>query len=777
MGSWASPSPSTAAALARSCPMRPPTDFGYDDNRLLDATGRPRMDSFQPPDSRRSMRDVNRSGLVAGFANRGQRPPKPTTRPPPIAEGPAPRPFDHSDGYQQRRYPTEDRPGYSAAWERRDNAVSERYEAEQRYSGTRQDAMPYRETSAGSSAGWSRQDADFYYRHHRPEDQRDVYGAREALAPPSTQYYYDPPPHSIPQGQYRQPPSEGFATLARGYPEQPVGDYPPTAYPPPPTTGSSSSGSHRPPLHPQQQQPYSDIGGYAVGNGSMGRDDRPRDQYRHQYESTIPIRQNLNSEQGAARPSPVGSSPVPREGYGLRAASDSREGYDYSRPAEGDRAATREKGVLSPPSTQARSPQELPPDFEPEADVPCQADLDSVRHRAGAAPVLPVPRRVVRELPEEKKPVDVQLGPSRLETIPERSQQPERATEVERDEEEEMPAFGLKAPVWPEGYHPPSKKIPSGTVTCVYTWPRMKLGRAVAQFLGFTRQLLPCDGEYSRLPCSGWMWKSRALEPVGIAIVPVQASDSDREQDTYVDYWGQRMVVKVAVLKAEKVDKEWVAALEKSRNCRTLADEKIQEMELAIPAHIELVQKGLFRGEDGSQVRGDTVNFPLFNDFLAHLERFGRGGRIKDPFRDSRPVEDRQDRYANNRPAVLTRSDNAAETALFEERARLWDALSKCSIDESNYERFSCILCKNGCQGLGQLVEHVTSRAHTSTAVLFQNRDAVMTLPIIGTKDRVVKFDVKDLRHWVESAPGTGDATPVPAQEGKETSTMTGATQ
>ncbi|KAF4715922.1 hypothetical protein FOZ62_005027, partial [Perkinsus olseni] len=394
--------------------MRPPTDFGYDDNRLLDATGRPRMDCFQPPDSRRSVRELNPSGFEAGVANRGQRPPKPTTRPPPIAEGPAPRPFDHSDGYQQRRYPTEDRPGYSAAWERRDNAVSERYEAEPRYSGTRQDAMPYRETSAGSAAGWSRQDADYYYRHRRPEDQRDVYGAREALAPPSTQYYYDPPPQSIPQGQYRQPPSEGFATVPRGYPEQPVGDYPPTAYPPPPTTGSSSSGSHRPPLPPQQQQqPYSDIGGYGVGNGSMGRDDRPRDQYRHQYESTIPIRQNFNSELGAARPSPVGSSPVPREGYGLRAASDSRERYDYSRPVEGDRAATREKGVLSPPSTQARSPQELPPDFEPEADVPCQADLDSVRHRTptGAAPVLPVPRRVVRELPEEKKPVDVQLGP------------------------------------------------------------------------------------------------------------------------------------------------------------------------------------------------------------------------------------------------------------------------------------------------------------------------------------------------------------------------------
>ncbi|KAF4708872.1 hypothetical protein FOZ62_029797, partial [Perkinsus olseni] len=38
-------------------------------------------------------------------------------------------------------------------------------------------------------------------------------------------------------------------------------------------------------------------------------------------------------------------------------------------------------------------------------------------------------------------------------------------------------------------------------------------------------------------------------------------------------------------------------------------------------------------------------------------------------------------------------------------------------------------------------------------------------------------FDVKDLRHWVESAPGTGDATPVPGPERKETSTTTGATQ
>lgn len=160
-----------------------------------------------------------------------------------------------------------------------------------------------------------------------------------------------------------------------------------------------------------------------------------------------------------------------------------------------------------------------------------------------------------------------------------------------------------------------------------------------------------------------------------------------------------------------------------------------------------------------SQVRGDRTNFPLFNDYLSHLERYGRGGRIKDPFRDSRPTDDRHERYNNSMPSVLVRSDNAAETALFEERARLWDALSKCDIDETITERFSCVLCKNGCQGLGQLVEHVTSKAHTSTAVLFHSRDAVMTLPINGTKDKVVKFDVKDLRHWIESAPGSGEAT------------------
>ncbi|EER07723.1 hypothetical protein Pmar_PMAR029012 [Perkinsus marinus ATCC 50983] len=371
-------------------------------------------------------------------------------------------------------------------------------------------------------------------------------------------------------------------------------------------------------------------------------------------------------------------------------------------------------------------------------------------------PAVPVLRRTVKDLPEEEKPARGQLGPSRLETIPERPQPREMQ---KQEEEEEMPLFGLKAPVWPEGYHPPTKKIPSGTVTCLYTWPRMKLGKAVAQFVGFTRQLLPCDGDYSRLPSSGMLWKTRPLEPVGIALISLQASANDKEEDTYVNYWGQKMVVKVAVLKAEKVDKAWVAALEKSRSCHTIADEKVQEMELAIPAHIELVQKGLFKGLDGSQVRGDRTNFPLFNDYLSHLERYGRGGRIKDPFRDSRPTDDRHERYNNSMPSVLVRSDNAAETALFEERARLWDALSKCDIDETITERFSCVLCKNGCQGLGQLVEHVTSKAHTSTAVLFHSRDAVMTLPINGTKDKVVKFDVKDLRHWIESAPGSGEAT------------------
>lgn len=451
--------------------MRPPVNFGYNDNRLLDATGRPRMDCFQPPDSRQSVREGNLSGFV--------RPPKPTTRPPPIADESLPRHVEHQPGYQQLLYPSEGRTGYSEGWGR-DDGVTQRYEVEQR-SVVRPEPMPYREVPVGSGQTWGNQGADYYYyREGRPVEQQEIYPTREQLVPPSTQYYYDPPQ---PPPQYRQPLFDNYSSTGRGYSERPQPDYPPTAYPLPSSAGAYSSSSPPPPPPPPQQQllPHSDGGhyGYAVGSDPMMHG---ADQHT-QLDSTIPIRQNLNSEYSSPiRPVSSGAAGPSRDGYGLR-IPETRERYAYSRATEEDRPI-REKGVLSPPSVPARSPRELPPDFEPEADVPCQADLDSVRHRPLMAqtspPAVPVLRRTVKDLPEEEKPARGQLGPSRLETIPERPQPREMQ---KQEEEEEMPLFGLKAPVWPEGYHPPTKKIPSGTVTCLYTWPRMKLGKAVAQWV------------------------------------------------------------------------------------------------------------------------------------------------------------------------------------------------------------------------------------------------------------------------------------------------------
>ncbi|KAF4660948.1 hypothetical protein FOL47_006899 [Perkinsus chesapeaki] len=745
---------------------------GECNGRVLDATGRPRMDCFQPPDSRPSIRPLGSTDLQQGAP---RRPPKPTTRPPPMPPDPQPRPLYPTGGepsrleYHQGRH---DGPGGSSnGWiGRQEAATSGRYDAVA-LEGTREPSP-----TLGQPSRYREADYYYYEDYSRPDVQRPYGGYSSREVPATSSYYsYTGSQPSLDEtyrraapvlrGIQEPPPPPYSHPSVGGYSEYTVeSDRYSTTYEGP--RYSYASSAPRPPPPPQPSQyPYTDdvAGYYDYREPLPNRRLLPEQQrYERQQGGTIPIRQNLNSEiGGGARDGPRLPPPPQQSTFDNAIYVDRHHQQDGPIPgnaSQEDRQIPREKGTLSP---LARSPQQMPPDFEPEADVPCQADLDSVRHKVSSSSRAPAATRR-EEFVEDTKPPKGQLGPSRLDTIPEKPAKPAPPPSQPQDksEEEDLPELGLTTPRWPEGYHPPEKRIPSGIVRCVYSWPHPKLGQTVAKFINFTRQLLPCDGEYLRLPHSGVLWKTRALEPVGIAVTMVRASEEEKEENTYVDFWGQRIAVKVAVLKAEKVDKAWVAALEKSRSCPTITDEKIQELELAIPAHIEIIQKGLFKGEDGSQIRGDRENFPLFNEFLRHLERFGRGGRIKDPFRDSRPTEDRRDDHRYSRPtaaaAGLLRSDNASETVLFEQRARLWDTLSKYGIDEANSERFSCVLCKNGCQGLGQLIEHVTSRAHTSTAVLFPTRDAIMTLPLVGSTDNVVKFDVKSLKHWTETAAPTG---------------------
>ncbi|KAF4725266.1 hypothetical protein FOZ62_022455 [Perkinsus olseni] len=61
-----------------------------------------------------------------------------------------------------------------------------------------------------------------------------------------------------------------------------------------------------------------------------------------------------------------------------------------------------------------------------------------------------------------------------------------------------------------------------------WNWER-RLGSLSASLGNF------CPAMVYRLPHSGVMWTARDLEPVGIAVTSLQASDSDKDKDKYVD--------------------------------------------------------------------------------------------------------------------------------------------------------------------------------------------------------------------------------------------------